>query len=329
MESQKTVERFGYIYNSKTAEGFSNMKKHGIPKPLFSLQSKLAKSVDKRFKKMLRDCIRQLKAKMKQRNVSLTQDERAEADDSDFDSDTLSDLLSFFDEQSNILKESEEIARKENLRYIAEELDREWKESESEELERLDTTWTGDIDDDFRPLLESVFKKEQADYYERLKKDSSARFRNILESFEIDKNQFFSEHSEEVRRLYIDNSLERLKGETDLLKSRIIKTIIDYADGKTDTLEITDLVRQCYEGSESLSRLFARDQMQRFNKACTLSTFASAGVKKVKWITSHDGRVRKTHKELDGKIFDVHDLPKEVDDYNCRCGLVPVEYEDD
>jgi SPP1 gp7 family putative phage head morphogenesis protein len=70
----------------------------------------------------------------------------------------------------------------------------------------------------------------------------------------------------------------------------------------------------------------ARDQMQRFNKACTLSTFRSAGVTKVKWVTVGDIRVRKSHKALNGQIFDVNNLPKEVDDYNCRCGLVPVEW---
>jgi SPP1 gp7 family putative phage head morphogenesis protein len=69
--------------------------------------------------------------------------------------------------------------------------------------------------------------------------------------------------------------------------------------------------------------------MQRFNKACTIATFKSAAVTKVKWVTCNDIRVRKTHKALNGQVFDVNNLPKEVDDYNCRCGLVPVEWADD
>ena len=37
-----------------------------------------------------------------------------------------------------------------------------------------------------------------------------------------------------------------------------------------------------------------------------------------------------TSKELcDILDLDVNNLPKEVDDYNCRCGLVPVEWQDD
>ena len=43
----------------------------------------------------------------------------------------------------------------------------------------------------------------------------------------------------------------------------------------------------------------------------------------VKWITSHDVRIRQSHKELDGKIFNIDSLPDERDDYNCRCARFP------
>jgi SPP1 gp7 family putative phage head morphogenesis protein len=132
-----------------------------------------------------------------------------------------------------------------------------------------------------------------------------------------------------VRKLYLDNSIERIMGEESLIKKRIIARIVNYAQGKTPDLDLHDLVKEGYESSDHLARLFARDQMQRFNKACTLSTFRSAGVTKVKWVTANDGRVRESHKALNGKIFDVDNLPTEVDDYNCRCGLVPVEWADD
>lgn len=80
--------------------------------------------------------------------------------------------------------------------------------------------------------------------------------------------------------------------------------------------------------SQHMGQFFARDQMQRFNKATTLAQFAAAGVTKVRWCTCHDGRVRETHKALDGQTFSINNLPPEIDDYNCRCGLIPAEYED-
>ena len=98
---------------------------------------------------------------------------------------------------------------------------------------------------------------------------------------------------------------------------------------RTDELKLDDLTKDAFNRGEHLARLFARDQMARFNKACTLATFRSAGVTKVQWLTANDGRVRETHRMLNKKIFDVDNLPKEINDYNCRCGLVPVEWADD
>ena len=163
---------------------------------------------------------------------------------------------------------------------------------------------------------------------QRLLSDADGKTAQVLKSFEIDKNQFFEDNMDAVRKLYLDNSIERIKGEEMLIKRRILQTIIDYATGKSETLELTDLVKQAYTDTDHLARLFARDQMQRFNKACTLSTFRSAGVTKVKWVTVGDVRVRKSHRELNGKVFDINNLPIETDDYNCRCGLVPVEWAD-
>ena len=214
-------------------------------------------------------------------------------------------------------------------------------DEDQEELERLDSVYTGDIDENFKPVLEKIFKAEQDDYLSKLKADAGIKMQNIIESFEIDKKKFFEDNMQAVRILYIDNSLQRIKGEEELLKRKILMRITDYATGKSDTLRLADLTEECYEGSDHLARLFARDQMQRFNKACTLSTFRSAGVTKVKWVTANDGRVRKVghmdrngvyhrpHTELQGMVFDVNDLPIEIDDYNCRCGLVPVEWADD
>jgi SPP1 gp7 family putative phage head morphogenesis protein len=147
-----------------------------------------------------------------------------------------------------------------------------------------------------------------------------------LQSFAIDKQKFFNDNMDAIRKLYLDNSIQRIRYEEEDIKRRILQKIIDYATGKSDELNLTDLVKEAYTSTDHLSRLFARDQMQRFNKACTLSTFRSAGVTKVKWVTVGDVRVRKSHKALNGQVFDINNLPREVDDYNCRCGLVPVEW---
>ena len=215
-------------------------------------------------------------------------------------------------------EEDEKAIGRVNLNVVANTLEHQWLEEEEPEESEY-----------FVKKIDDTFKEEQADYLKRLIRDADGKTAQILQSFAIDKKQYFNDNMAAVRKLYLDNPIARIRGEEMLIKRRILQRIIDYATGKSDTLELTELVKEGYTDSDHLARLFARDQMQRFNKACTLSTFKSAGVTKVKWVTCGDVRVRKSHKELNGKIFDVNNLPTEVDDYNCRCGLVPVEWADD
>lgn len=300
----------GYIYSKGTSAGFERMQKQGIPRPLYSLQDKLAGYLRVKYRVLVRKLLRDLKAKCAESNIVM---------DAAPEDDSLENLMKFFDEMGKKLKEeNEQIVARVNLNTISNTLEHEWLEEQETEFPEF-----------FVRKIENVFVKEQADYLKRLIGDADQRTAGILQSFSIDKKQFFEDNMKAVRTLYLENSLDRIKGEESEIKKKIIQKIIDYADGTSDTLELADLVKAGYEGADRYARLFARDQMQRFNKACTIATFKSAAVTKVKWVTCNDIRVRKTHKALNGKVFDVNNLPKEVDDYNCRCGLVPVEWADD
>lgn len=304
----------GYIYSKGTKAGFLRMQRQGIPRPLFSIEDKLAKLLQSRYKALTRKLLKDLREQCKASNITL---DAAPPEDED---DSLENLLKFFKEMGEQFKKQQEENEKAigriNLNTVANTLEHEWLDEDQDEEEP----------EFFVKKIDNVFKEEQADYLKRLLGDADGKTAQILQSFAIDKQQFFNENMEAVRRFYLQNSMERIKGEEMLIKRKILQKIIDYATNKTATLELTDLVKEGYTDSDHLARLFARDQMQRFNKACTLSTFRSAGVTKVKWVTCGDIRVRKSHKELNGKIFDVNNLPVEVDDYNCRCGLVPVEW---
>lgn len=309
-QSNYPFMRNGYIYSKGTKAGFLRMQRQGIPRPLFRIEDQLAKLLRTKYRALTRQLLKDIKAQCSQSNIVL--DAAPEEDDVDA-------LLKFFNMMEKELREeNERVIARINLNTVANTLEHEWFEGTEEEEPEY-----------FVRKIDETFKKEQADYLKRLFMDADGKTATLLRTFSIDKQKFFNDNMDAVRKLYLDNSIERIKGEESLLKRRILQKITDYATGKTDTLELSDLVREGYEGSDKLARLFARDQMQRFNKACTLSTFRSAGVTKVKWVTCGDVRVRKSHKELNGKIFDVNNLPKEVDDYNCRCGLVPVEWADD
>jgi SPP1 gp7 family putative phage head morphogenesis protein len=300
----------GYIYSKGTSAGFARMQKQGIPRPLYSLQDKLASYLRSKYRVLVRQLLRDLKAKCSESNIVM---------DAAPEDDSLESLMKFFDDMGKKLKEeNDKVIARVNLNTISNTLEHEWLQEQETELPEF-----------FVRKIENVFVKEQADYLKRLIGDADQRTAGILQSFSIDKKQFFEDNMKAVRTLYLENSLDRIKGEESEIKKKIIQKIVDYADGKSETLELADLVKAGYEGADRYARLFARDQMQRFNKACTIATFKSAAVTRVKWVTCNDIRVRKTHKALNGQVFDVNNLPKEVDDYNCRCGLVPVEWADD
>lgn len=308
----------GYIYSPKTRQGFLRMRRMGIPRPLFSIENELAKTLGSRYKKLATQLLKDLKEKIKRNGLTI--DRALVADGKE--EENLESLMKFFDEMGEKMrKEQEETANRANMGSVANSLEHEWFEENQEEQAQHDEQFYSDV--------ERIFKKQQKKYLERLLDDADGKTKRILQSFTIDKKKFFDDNMDEVRRLYVQNSLERIDWEQEDIKRAILKRITDYAMNRTDELKLDDLTKDAFNRGEHLARLFARDQMARFNKACTLATFRSAGVTKVQWLTANDGRVRETHRMLNKKIFDVDNLPKEINDYNCRCGLVPVEWADD
>lgn len=308
----------GYIYSSKTRQGFLRMRRMGIPRPLFSIENELAKTLKSRYRKLVEQLLKDMKDKIKRNGLTidsaLVVDGREE--------ENLESLMKFFDEMGEKMrKEQEETANRANMGSVANSLEHEWFEENQEEQAQHDEQFYSDV--------ERIFKKQQKKYLERLLDDADGKTKRILQSFTIDKKKFFDDNMDEVRRLYVQNSLERIDWEQEDIKRAILKRITDYAMNRTDELKLDDLTKDAFNRGDHLARLFARDQMSRFNKACTLATFRSAGVTKVQWLTANDGRVRKTHRMLNKRIFDVDNLPEEINDYNCRCGLVPVEWADD
>ena len=308
----------GYIYSPKTRQGFLRMRRMGIPRPLFSIENELAKTLASRYKKLAAQLLKDLKDKIKRNGLTI--DRALVADGKE--EENLESLMKFFDEMGEKMrKEQEETANRANMGSVANSLEHEWFEENQEEQAQHDEQFYSDV--------ERIFKKQQKKYLERLLDDADGKTKRILQSFTIDKKKFFDDNMDEVRRLYVQNSLERIDWEQEDIKRAILKRITDYAMNRTDELKLDDLTKDAFNRGEHLARLFARDQMARFNKACTLATFRSAGVTKVQWLTANDGRVRETHRMLNKKIFDVDNLPEEINDYNCRCGLVPVEWADD
>lgn len=304
----------GYIYSKGTKKGFLRMQRMGIPRPIFSIQDKLAKVVNTQYKRFVRQLLKDIKDAAKQTGVVM--DSAPVDEDED---ETLERLLDFFtSKQKEMEAEQQALINQANMAAVENTLQHKW----------LDDEGNVNISEAAKKQIVNIFQNEQDDYLKRLFSDAGDKMQQILATFSIDKQELFNQNMDNLRILYLDNSIKRLGWEQDYIKREMLKRINRYVSGQDDELKFDDLTKYAFKFGDNMARLFARDQMQRFNKALTLSTFTTAGVTKVKWVTCHDVRVRKSHKALDGQVFDIKNLPAEVDDYNCRCGLVPVEWEE-
>lgn len=313
-QQNQTIKRSGFVYSKGTKKGFLRMQHLGIPKPPFRIEDKLTRRLSKIYKAYITKLILDFIQKAKESNANF-ENGKIVSDGADKIEKALKNA-----EKSNTNTSHSLIENKVAVQNALFQLENAWKSDfflefvQSAKLEDLiDKSLTAGIDDFSKKILE----------------DSSDKMSEILTSFSIDKKEVFAQNMANLKKLYIDDSLKRIQGEADFLKKTFLEKLTDYIQGNSDTFDIAAVVKSLNQSSAKGARFFARDQMQKFNKAQTLATFSSAGVKTIKWCTCRDVRVRQSHKDLDGKIFPITDLPKEINDYNCRCGLVPVEYYDD
>lgn len=230
----------------------------------------------------------------------------------------------------------------------------------SKTAKKLQSFYTGFLDKldlsgiksvlDAEPMLFSVVERlrnqlkevpfQETDYRKVLKRSLNETTRKFFGDFLLDapdhigvhvkwslnKDDVFKDRIEGVKEYYLDTAVEKIAEGQDALRQKFIDSMQGWLEGDTqDMAGVFQIMKDIKNDGQTFSKFFARDQFARYNKALTLASFQQAGIDKVKWLTCGDQRVRPTHKALNGKVFDADNLPKEIDDYNCRCALVPVE----
>ena len=137
----------------------------------------------------------------------------------------------------------------------------------------------------------------------------------------------------ELKQKALENALKvkDIKKEQALKLQDVIRDA--YYSGKT-TDEITAKIGKIVDGGENRLKTIARDQTIKFANAVQTEKEQKAGINNFKWETMGDERVRKTHRAVDGKIFDnvtgalglldFKDSRFPGDDINCRCWKDPV-----
>ena len=111
----------GYIYSKGTKAGFLRMQRQGIPRPLFSIEDKLAKLLAGRYRNLTRKLLKDLRAQCRQSNITI---------DAAPEDDTLESLLQFFDDMKKEMEkqqeENERAIGRVNLNAVANTLEHQW-----------------------------------------------------------------------------------------------------------------------------------------------------------------------------------------------------------
>lgn len=92
--------------------------------------------------------------------------------------------------------------------------------------------------------------------------------------------------------------------------------------------DLTAQIKAIGQTTEKRAAFIARDQSSKLNAALTQARHEDLGVKKYMWSTAGDERVRDSHAEKDGQIFEYANPPADTGhpgyDVNCRCVQIAV-----
>jgi len=110
----------------------------------------------------------------------------------------------------------------------------------------------------------------------------------------------------------------------DKVQNAVMQAMVQGALNK----DLGEQLKKLGKDAESRAMLIARDQSSKLNAALTRARHEEVGIKKYMWSTSGDERVRASHAEKDGKIFEYTNPPADTGnpghDVNCRCVAIPV-----
>jgi SPP1 gp7 family putative phage head morphogenesis protein len=149
-----------------------------------------------------------------------------------------------------------------------------------------------------QPKLDSEHKKSLAKEYNR--------------SLKLPIEDFSRQSIRDLRETVEDNAMEGYRFDT-----------------------LIDQIRHRYGVTANKARFLARQETSLFMAQYRKQRFEQAGVRRYKWSTSHDERVRRSHRALDGQVFGYHQkAPASYfsteqpcnpgEDFNCRCVDIPL-----
>lgn len=109
----------------------------------------------------------------------------------------------------------------------------------------------------------------------------------------------------------------------DKVQNAVTQAVVNGKSNKDLVQQIKDIGKT----TEKRAIFIARDQSSKLNAALTQARHEDMGITKYTWSTSGDERVRESHAEKDGQVFEYANPPADTGhpghDFNCRCVAIP------
>lgn len=109
----------------------------------------------------------------------------------------------------------------------------------------------------------------------------------------------------------------------DKVQNAVMQAMVKGTLNKDLAAQIKDLGKT----TEKRAMFIARDQSSKLNASLTQARHEEVGITKYTWSTSGDERVRDSHAEKDGQVFEYANPPADTGnpghDFNCRCVAIP------
>jgi SPP1 gp7 family putative phage head morphogenesis protein len=112
----------------------------------------------------------------------------------------------------------------------------------------------------------------------------------------------------------------------------IERIVIDGVEEGKALRTITKEIQERTKASRNRAKLIARDQVGKLTANVTARRSSDLGIKRFRWVTSLDDRVRASHRALHGKVYS-YEKGADVDGQsgvlpgepiNCRCAIIPI-----
>ena len=149
---------------------------------------------------------------------------------------------------------------------------------------------------------------------------------------DIREDYYLGDYYAEQLQKWVDENVSLIKTIPEDTLDKMRDIIYDgFTEGKTTTRIIKE-IQKAYGVGRRRAELIARDQTAKLNGQIQRHQQQDAGITEYIWYTVGDSRVRKSHRELNGKKFSWNDPPDvgkgrkchPGEDYQCRCIGRPV-----